>query len=64
MTQKTLKNIGGKIYIIIEPGLTGLKREQHITEKELKQAKKDYGWEKNYKTITNRLIDDGNNYII
>jgi len=50
-------NWGGlrKEYIVIEPGLTSLKRNQIISEKKLKKSKIDFGWEKNYQTFTYKL---------
>ena len=51
------QNWGGlrKEYIVIEPGLTSLKKNQVISEKQLKKAKIDFGWEKNYQTFTYKL---------
>ena len=50
-------NWGGlrKEYIVIEPGLTSLKKNQVISEKKLKKSKIDFGWEKNYQTFTYKL---------
>ena len=44
-----------KEYIVIEPGLTSLKKNQVISEKKLKKSKIDFGWEKNYQTFTYKL---------
>ena len=41
-----------KKYMIIEPGLTYLKKFQIITETKLIKAKKDFGWTKDYQTFT------------
>jgi hypothetical protein len=49
------KRSNPKEYIVIEPGLTSLKKNQVISEKKLKKSKIDFGWEKNYQTFTYKL---------
>ena len=41
-----------KKYMIIEPGLTYLKKFQIITETKLIKAKKDFGWTRDYQPFT------------
>ena len=42
----------GKFYIIIEPGLTFLNKEQIIHEDDLEKAKKKYDWKEDYQTFS------------
>ena len=44
-----------KEYIVTHPGLTSLKKNQVISEEQLKKAKTDFSWEKNYQTFEYKL---------
>ena len=44
-------------YIIIEPGLTNLKKYQILTHKELEEAKNKNAWKKDYLTFSYQKLD-------
>ena len=54
MLEKLIK----KKYIIIHPGLTSLRRKQIINKYELKKAKINFGWKKNYQTFEYKLYNN------
>jgi|GEM_PF-5328436 len=59
MNKETIKKIldkhrpkEGKFYIIIEPGLTCLNKEQVVHEDDLEKHKKEFDWKEDYQTFS------------